>query len=34
MSKIVITLDGPASAVTVGLPYTADLETMPVEIAM
>ena len=28
-----ITLDGPASVVTVGLPYTADLETMPVEVA-
>lgn len=28
-----ITLDGPASVVTVGLPYAADLETMPVEVA-
>ncbi len=27
-----ITLDHPASVVTVGLPYTADLETMPVEV--
>jgi hypothetical protein len=27
-----ITLDYPASVVTVGLPYTADLETMPVEV--
>ncbi|MDR3176017.1 MAG: hypothetical protein LBU06_05745 [Desulfovibrio sp.] len=27
-----ITLDRPASLVTVGLPYTAELETMPVEI--
>ena len=28
-----ITLEAPASLVIVGLPYTADLETMPVEIA-
>ena len=28
-----IALDGPASLVTVGLPYAADLETMPVEVA-
>ncbi|MDR2488771.1 MAG: hypothetical protein LBD42_04690 [Desulfovibrio sp.] len=27
-----IELDHPASVVTVGLPYTADLETMPVEV--
>ncbi|MDR2123591.1 MAG: hypothetical protein LBP38_01215 [Desulfovibrio sp.] len=27
-----ITLDYPAARVTVGLPYTADLETMPVEV--
>jgi hypothetical protein len=27
-----ITLDHPASIVTVGLPYVSDLETMPVEV--
>ena len=32
MENGAITLDHPASVVTAGLPYTADLETMPVEI--